>query len=278
MSSDLLTRERAGVDARGPGGPMDPRLRARRIEVARDHGRKRLRRLAALAVVTAVVLAGLGLTRSTLLDVDTVTITGAGRTGTAEARAAAGIPTGRAMTAVDPAAAVARLEALPWVAEASVTKRWPGTVAIELRERTPVAVVGEGAGAVLVDRQGRILGPAVAGDRLPTAGPDPVAGVGERIPPARRAILPVLADLPAALRAEVERGTVGPSGLGLVLRDGITVHLGDATRLRAKADAVLVLLDLPDRATMATIDVAVPDAAAVTDRRPPLTPAEAGGA
>ena len=257
---------------------MDPRLRARRIEVARDLGRRRLRRIAALAVVTAVVLAAIAVTRSSALDVDRVTVAGAKRTGADDVRQAAGIAPGRAMTSVDPAAAVARLEDLPWVAGASVSKEWPGTVAIEIRERTPVAVVGSGGGAVLVDRRGRVLGPATAADRLPQAGPDPGVGVGETIPPARVAILPVLADLPAELRAEVARGTIGPGGPGLVLRDGIVVRLGDATRLRAKAEAVLVLLDLPRRATMATIDVAVPDAAAVTDRPSSLTIDEAGGA
>ena len=53
----------------------------------------------------------------------------------------------------------------------------------------------------------------------------------------------MLADLPTGLRHQVARATSGPAGLGLVLRDGIRIHLGDATRLGAKSEAVAVLLD-----------------------------------
>lgn len=258
---------------------MDPRLRARRISVARTRGRRRLRRVVALVATTALVAATIALSRSSLLDVDAITVTGASRTGRDRALATAGIERGRAMTSVDSGAAEARLEALPWVADATVDRRWPGAVRIRVRERVAVAIAGAGAGAVLVDRAGRILGSAVATDHLPLAGPNPVEGPGGRLPEVRLAVVRMLADLPAVLRSDVARGTVGPRGLGLVLKDGIVIHLGDRTRLQAKADAIIVLLAEADRPTLATIDVAVANAAAVTRVEPTaLTNADAGGA
>jgi cell division protein FtsQ len=193
------------------------------------------------------------------------------------------------MTSVDLDAVEARVEALPWVADATVSRRWPGTVVVRVRERTAVAVAGVGSGAVVVDRHGIVLGPATAADRLPLAGPDAVAGPGERVPADKRRVVAMLAVLPSRLRAEVAQGTVGADGLGLVLRDGIVVNLGDPSRIETKADVITVLLAKADRATIATLDVAVADAPAITrqpplaepsaeDREPALTGADAGGA
>src|SRR3546814_10770851 len=53
---------------------------------------------------------------------------------------ALGLETGRPILAVDPAAARAALEALPWVASASVERQLPGTVYIRLTERAPLAL------------------------------------------------------------------------------------------------------------------------------------------
>ncbi len=249
--------------------PMDPRLRARRVEVARDQGRRRRRAIVALAMATALVLVGLVVARSRLLDVDAVTVTGAGRSGPDVVRVAAAIAPGRPMTSVDLDAVEARVEGLPWVAQATVTRRWPGTVAIRVGERTPVAVVGERSDGVVVDRGGTILGPALLTDRLPLAGPATVLRPGQRLPAGQRRIVGMLADLPTDLLGDVARGTVSGDGLGLVLRDGIEVDLGDSTRIGAKAAAINVLLAKADRDTIATLDVTVAGAPAVT-RRPPL--------
>lgn len=270
--------------------PMDPRVRARRIEVARRTGRRRFRRALVLALVVSALGAAVAITRSSLLDVDTIEVRGADRTGDDAVRQVAGIDRGRAMTSVDLDRAADRVEALPWIDSTSVRRRWPGAIQVEVTERRAVARAGDGPGAVLVDAEARILGAVGAGDAdLPLAGPDPVEGLGSLLPPVRRPVVALLATLPDSLRAEVAEGTTETSGLGLVLHDGITVHLGDATRLRAKSDAVAVLLAEADRPTIATIDVAVPGAPALT-RRPtetrdapsapdaPLTNDEAGGA
>ncbi len=257
-----MTRDRT----RPPSPVIDPRLEARRVEVARDNGRRRLRKVL-IALTVLLVLLGLGaLTRSPLLDVDEVVVRGADQVPAATVRTAAGVPLGKAMVSVDPARVTSRLEALPWVEDATVTRSWPGTITISVRERTPVAVIGSGPDAVLVDHTGRVLG--AVGERgaaLPSIGDDVPAGA--QVPAYRQLLAATLAGLPADLRGEVARAFPGPQGVTLVLRDDIRVLLGDPGRLTAKADSLAILLDQADRATIERIDLTVPSAPALTRRQ-----------
>ena len=241
---------------------VDPRLQARRIEVARGQGRRRLRWVVAGVVVAALLVGAFALTQSPVLDVDRIEVRGASQTEHDAARRASGVARGNAMVALDAPAVERRLEALPWVERATVSRSWPGTVEIVLVERTPVAVVGTGASAVQVDRDGRALGPATDDD-LPVLSGDPVA-VGSRLPETQRWVVATVADLPAALRTEVAAASATPSGIRLTLVDDIEVRWGDRSQPTAKADAVQVLLEQADRSTIATIDVSVPRAATVT--------------
>ena len=68
-----------------------------------------------------------------------------------------GIHHGDAMVWLDAGAAVAGIEALPWVAPRDVEREWPGTVTITVTERAPLAWVDTAAGLALVDRSGRVL-------------------------------------------------------------------------------------------------------------------------
>lgn len=262
MSSGLLTRSRP-VDA--PPG-MDPRLRARRNEVALDGRRRRRRRLGILVAITVLALAAVAVARSPLFDVDRVVVVGVDRIGADEVVEVAGIDTGDPMVDLDPGAVARRVEDLPRVDDARVERAWPGTVRIRVTEREAVAVAGEGPSAVAVGRDGRILGAADAAERdLPLAGPAPVAGPGDFLDDDRLVVPAVLAELNPALLAEVAGADVAADGSVVVhLDDGIVVRLGDATRLRGKAEAVLALLVQADRATIATIDVTVPGSSALT--------------
>lgn len=253
--------------AERPGKPespslVDPRLQARRIEVARGEGRRRLRWVVAGIVLVVLVGGAFAVTRSPVLDVDTVAVRGASRTPESEVEANAGIALGSPMLDVDAAAAERRLEALPWVERATVTRSWPGTVEIALVERTPVAVVGSGSGAVAVDRDGRVLGPAGDAD-LPVVAGD-AADAGEDLTDTQRWVVGAVAALPAELRTEVAGASATPSGIRFTLTDDIEVRWGDRSQPTAKADALDVLLEQADRATIATIDVSVPRAATVT--------------
>lgn len=262
MSSGMLTRSASG--RQGSSGRIDPRIQLRRDQVRADDVRRRRRRLAAFVLVTALIGVGVGLTRSPLLDVDHVRTVGATRTGPDAVLAAARIDIGSPMVSIDLGAAEARIERLPWVADASVTRDWPGTVRIAVIERVRVATT-DGPSPLLVDREGRILGSAVDADGLPSIGPRPAGAVpGDLVPDALRSRVGVVEAMPAALASEVASVTSGPDGIELVLDDGIVVVVGDESRLRTKFEVVATRLAQPDRTTIATIDVTVPDAAALT--------------
>src|SRR5579875_1422742 len=145
--------------------PIDPRFRRRWVEARRAEGRRRLRAL--LAGLSVAALAGLatGLLYSPLLRVRDVVVVGDVHTPRAAVLAAAGLSVPGRVPMLDAGSAseVRAVEALPWVARASFTKRWPWTVVVSVHERRPVAVVADGAGQALVDGSGRVL---EAGRRL----------------------------------------------------------------------------------------------------------------
>jgi len=159
-------------------GAIDPRFRERRIEVRRTEGRRRLRVLLILAGFFFAALLAWGISRSPLLDVDHVRITGTVHTTPADIRAAARIHNGLAMLDVDSGAAAARLRAIPWILRAHVERHWPATVTIAVVERVSVAAVPAKTGIGVVDRTGRVVAtqsaaptglPVLLG--LPPAGP-----------------------------------------------------------------------------------------------------------
>jgi cell division protein FtsQ len=254
-----------------PGRSIDPRIRARRVAVRREEGRRRRNRLARLAVVLAVVLVAWLVTRSPLLDVDDIRIVGATHV-TPEAVAGAGrVGRGDAMTDVDTSAVARRIESLPWVESATVTRRWPGTVAIEVRERVPVVAAGAVAGGYwAVDARGHLVehGDAPLPGLLLVEG-DPVTGeAGDRLPDRYRDALVITGLLPPGLAGAVVAVVVPPAdgeaGLGLRLAAGGSVVLGDASDLRPKLVAVVTVAEHVDLACVSVLDVRVPTAPVLT--------------
>lgn len=262
MSVGVLARDQSGATARG-ADPIDPRLRARRDEVTRHRRGRRVRRLLVVLVVLAVALGAAGVTRSSLLDVDHVFVRGEVRTSAAAIRRASGIGRGNAMIWIDTGAAARRIEGLPWVRSAAVVRTWPGTIKITVLERQPVAIAGSGRGAALVDAQGYVLGPDHPLAALPTIASAP-GEPGTRLGPGARSLVAIVAALPDHLRGQVRSVRSTSGGAELTLADGIVVRWGDGSEPEAKAGAVAALLRQADRPTIATIDVTVPTAVALT--------------
>ncbi|HEX4903409.1 MAG TPA: FtsQ-type POTRA domain-containing protein [Acidimicrobiales bacterium] len=238
--------------------PVDPRFRARRIAVRRDEGRRRLKRLLLLVAVAALALAAVVVLRSPVLDVDEVTVTGAARLDPDQLREVAGIGVGRPLLLADLDGATERIRALPWVAEAEVTRDLPGTVVVSVREREPVAVVSGGGEAVLVDARGRVLAEPTAAD-----GPQVQVVVGDAPPAPGRSVDPALRsaiDLAGRLRGNPVGAVTAVllSPLRLQLVEGGVVELGDDTDLDAKVEAFRTVYARVDRACLARIDLTVP--------------------
>ncbi len=241
----------------------------------REQGQRRLRLiLFVLAFLGVLGLAWLAI-ESAALDVDHIEVTGANGVPVAEIVAASGIHRGDALTFVDTGAARERVEALPRIASAKVSRSFPGTVTIQLTEREPAAWVakpvrkGAPPGPVVyLDAQGRVIEEG----RSPSAALVEIRGLG-RLPDVGARVRPVgavtlLAALPAALRSQVATVIIdhGEATLGLRQRAGGwptagEVRLGAISDVRAKGIAALAVLGaLTDN--VGYLDVRVPSAPA----------------
>jgi cell division protein FtsQ len=158
----------------------------------------------------------------------------------ADVLAAAAVPPGTALAAVDTAGIASRVAALPGVAVAEVGRAWPGTVTVAVTERAPVAVTDTAEGPLPVDAAGVVyrgaVPPGVPRLLFPAAPDDPATG----------AALAVLAALPDGLRGEVTTVDVTVGGgvpqVELGLTDDRRARFGTAERAAEKASVLVVLL------------------------------------
>ena len=67
------------------------------------------------------------------------------------------MPPGTPLARVDTDAVAARVGALPPVASVEVSRSWPGTLVIDVTERSPVAAVATPTGFVLLDAAGVVV-------------------------------------------------------------------------------------------------------------------------
>jgi cell division protein FtsQ len=250
---------------------VDPRVAKRRREVARAQGRRRLRILLVLLSIVLVVGGVVGLILSPALDVDRVEVRGAAHTSVAAVLETTGLnEQGHAMATLDRFSLAHRVERLPWVKTATVTRRWPNVVRVTVVERVPVGVIGVPGGVAIVDGTGRVLATASAPPAntvaITIAPGDKVPGPGQLVSPAVRGALRILLGLSQDLAGKVEaihRLPGKPATYDLGIRGNVTIRLGEAERVADKlaaAEAVLVAQHSPGT----TIDVRVPRSPAVT--------------
>ena len=238
----------------------DPRLRARKVAVAREAGHRRLVALSAGLTAVALLVTALVLLHSSLLSAKVVHLRGAVHESRAEVLAVTGLSAHPPLADLSTGAAAAALERLPWVASARVVDDWPTGVTVAITERRPVAYVPlVGGQATLLDVNGRVLATGVPRP----AGLVALSVVGGVGPPgstdaADFPALQVAADLPPSLAARVASVAHGPDGVQLQLVKGPVVVLGDATGLTAKLTALSTLLAKVPLHAIVTIDLRVP--------------------
>jgi cell division protein FtsQ len=265
-----LTPAATTVD-RPSTAPIDPRIRARRIAVRRDEGRRRLHRLTALGVILAVGVASVLVTRSPLLDVDRVAVSGAAHTSPDAVRTATGIRRHSPMTDLDLGRARDGVLLLPWVKTVSISKQWPGTVKVSVVERNAVAAAPATAGGyVLVDAEGRLLEavPAPPAGVAVLVDVAPAGAAGGVLDPSAGATLAVARALPKELVPQVAGVVATADGVALRLAVGGTVRLGATDGLGPKLLAVATFLAQVDLTDLCTLDVRVPSAPSLTRGTP----------
>ncbi len=216
------------------------------------------RAFAAALALTILAVAGWALLGPTVLVVRHVRVTGAGpQLPAATVRQAAGIALGTPLARLNTAAAERRVERLPVVLSARVSRSFPDTVVIAVRPRTPALAVPAGAGYALVDSHGVTVSSAAAvpaGMPVLTSAPPVLRGS-----PAVRAAALVVQELPRSLRAEVRSVSASGGSVTLQLDGGITVVWGGPGHGAQKAAELSVLLgtharyyDVSDPATAVT--------------------------
>jgi cell division protein FtsQ len=242
---------------------VDPRLQERRIAVKRDAGRRRLRLLVVCGSVVGVAAIGAGASRSPLLDVDLVEVTGAHHVPADAVLRTAGLRRGQLMVDVDGGAAARRIERLSWVVHAEVTRHWPGTVSVRVIERRAAAAVPATGGWATVDASGRVLERSA---ELP-AGLPAVLEVPplqtDRAPAPIRDAITVAAAIPPSLLGRVAGVIPRDGGLELALKPKGLVRFGGGDRAGEKLTALETLLARVS-GPIAVIDVRVPDAPVLT--------------
>jgi cell division protein FtsQ len=216
---------------------------ARFLAWRRERRRRYLRPLLILCAVGSIfaVAAWVALW-SSMFALRTVTIAGVGRLTSAQVIARASLPEGRSLLLIDPRAVASRVETLPPVATARVTRRWPHGIVITVIERRPVAVVADASGWQLVD----IEGVPFASVSSPPRGLIPVR-VGAPMPSGgasdARSALTVYRALPRNLRRQViQLEAMTPRSVSFQLRNGREVVWGSPTDNARKLAVLRALL------------------------------------
>ena len=248
---------------------INPRIRQRREQVERSQSQKRMRRLAAVLAVAALVATGVYLIHTPLFGAKKVTITGIHpNTSDLAIRSSAGLLHHPPLISVDPGPAEARVETLPFIATARITRHWPDSVTIAVTERRPVAAMaGPAASWSTLDGFGRTMAVTPAKPAYPAlvvhlaAGVVTPAPIGGKVAPAAAPGLVVARTLPLAFSGQVTTVTAGVDRTVTLSRaSGVVVLLGTVSDLQAKYKDVASILAGAPLQGVHTIDVTVPEA------------------
>lgn len=233
-----------------------------RLYAARMRARSRWRRLSvtvAVALCLCVLAGYLLLWHTSLIAVRGIRVMGTKNVTVATVLGAAQIRTGSPMAALDPAAVAARVQRIPQIASAEVSRDWPGTVIVTVTERVAAALVPDARGYEVVDSGGTVFG-QVSGPTtgLPVITVSAPAKAQEVVPGA----LSALRALPASVDKTVSAITASdPYAITLRLTDGATVNWGGGDRAADKARDLVALLRIGGHRHY---DVSAPDAPAMS--------------
>lgn len=269
----MTPRRRTALSTRPSRLSIDPRIRQRRVQIRRDAGRRRLRRV--IVALAVVLLAGIAyaVLHTPWFSARVVSVSGVHpHTSDSAIEAAAGLTRHPPLISLDPGATAQRVEALPFIATARVHRHWPDGVTITVTERTPaLTMAGPGSTWSVLDGEGRTLevtpsrppGLAVLTVSTP-AGPADPAPIGGTLT-SGSAALAAARTLPPAFAAQVTTVTEAANDtVSLGLNSGLTVQLGTGTDLEAKYEDVAAIIAHASLRGATVIDVTVPQSPTVT--------------
>lgn len=248
------------MTVQAPGVPH-PRIAQRRADVVaavRSDERRRRRVLWIGLAVSFALLCGYLATRSELLDVDRIAVTGATRTPAGEILEAAAINRGQPLIGLDLPGARSRIARLPWVKDVYSTRAWDGSVTFGVTERSAVAAVAMAGAWAITGADGRVLEVTPA----PTDGVVPILGLnvvsatpGDWLTGTQTGALAVAGSLYEPVRSAVRAVEVTPEGYVLDLHMPGRVILGDSSDIAEKLAAVHTFLAKVNLRCLEVLDV-----------------------
>lgn len=254
-------------------------MSARRAPVAatgrraapRRRGRALVRILLVVVLGAATLVAGgEWLIRQSYFRVRHVHVVGLVHESSAAVLAASGLDAHPPMIDVSAAEVSRHLAKFTWIGHVAVSKHWPDTIDLTVRERVAVAVAFDARHRLhFVDAAGHELGRAPLRENLPTL--DYLHPRHATWPYARagRAAALVAGQLPAAFAAQVSVVTVDRHGVvTLVMTTPVRFVLGPATQLHAKFVAIASVIAHETLRPGDVVDVTVPGALAVNGPPP----------
>lgn len=260
----------------------DPRISRRRQAIARSRRRRLFGWLAVVVAIGAAVWAAFW---SPLLSVREIDVVGGRNVEPADVASISNLGSDDNLLLVSPARLAAQVEQLPWVHDAKVDRKLPGTVRVRIQERKPSMVLSVGGRQWTLDRMGNVLAEGSAAKNLPA-----LAGVTPHdVEAGTRITQPEVTDALAAWRSlspNIRRRVAAvlaptPERITFSLIDGTQVRFGAARSLHAKNEVLRALLAQlrADGGAAAYIDVRVPTNPAVSGSEPTsgATPTPASG-
>jgi cell division protein FtsQ len=244
----------------------DPRIHERRVQVARETGRRRRRWLIAAAGVATLGGAAIALVHSSVFGARHLEVTGQAHVPASTLVRVAGLEGAPPLVDLSTTVIEHRLDSLPWVKTASVSLSWPSTVRIALTERVAVAAVAIGGGEwAVVDPTGRVL----EDDRSRSSGlpvirlSRPVPHPGGDLTGAGTELAGVAAATPESMVSRIATITTSRQGIAVELTNRVVALFGNDSLLGDKFVALNTLLVRGDLQGVAEIDLRVPSAPAL---------------
>ncbi len=261
---------KARRQARARPKPNEPN-RGRKTPAAKNQSTRRFGRLAKIIVTTGLVVAtalvgGDWTLHQSFLRVQHVHVLGLRHEQLVAVLAASGLESQPAMIDVSASSIDQRLSAFAWIQSVSVTKHWPNTLFVSVRERAAVAVAFDSQHVLrYVDDLGHDLGPAPRQANLPTLVYLDATKPTWPYLRAGRAAAFVASRLPRAFAAQVSQITEDAQGIvALKLTTPVSFILGPPTNLTAKFVSIASVIAHATLQAGDVVDASVPGALAVT--------------
>ena len=140
--------------------PRPARGRHRPVEIDDETWQSRIAwRWWFIGALLALIIAIVALLRAPFFAISDVQLTGEARTSEGTILDVLAIAEGQALASYDVSGAEAEIALLPWVEQVEVTRSWPSTLRVQIRERVPAAAITSAAGRewVVVSNDGHVL-------------------------------------------------------------------------------------------------------------------------